>query len=65
MNDASFKRIKHGQLPGDVGKQDKIKMRENANASTVNKAFNKMVKMKAKAISKERAKKEIKRQLEE
>lgn len=70
-------RIKHRQMPGDVGKGTKIEMREKGVAevvysprhkqqigATACKSFKKTIRMRERAVLKERAKKEIKRQLD-
>jgi len=53
-------RIKMGQLPGDVGKGVKIAMMEGRHQDkSRSKSFKKEVRMKEKAVLKERTKKEI------
>lgn len=65
MSRSSFKRIKHGHTPGDIGKSQKIEFREKPSRSTRAKSFNKQVVLKTKAVLKERTRREIERGLYE
>lgn len=57
-------KIKMGHLPGDVSRKTKIDMMEGKYPDKkVSKAFKKLVRMKEKALLKERLRKEIKEQL--
>ncbi len=60
-------RIKHGQLPGDIGKCRKIAMREGRDSDKKRgKNFKKIaVIAKERAVLKERTRKEIDRQIED
>ena len=54
-------RIKTGQLPGDVGKRTKQAMLEGRHPDKKrSKTFKKVLRMKERAVLKERTKKEIK-----
>lgn len=51
--------IKHGHLPGDVPKIDKISMLEASHPGAQAKAYRKMVRAKTRAVLKARAAREI------
>ena len=63
MNDARFKRKKHGQIPGDVPKRVKIAMREGEKVPGVSpsgaKTFRKVVNLNQRAVQKRRARREM------
>lgn len=67
---SDHKRIKHGQLPGDVCKAEKIYLREKkdwpsrgANSRKRAKSFCRMIYGKMRAVLKRRAREEIESQL--
>ena len=59
MGDATFKRMKHGHVPGDIGKHQKAKYRAKPSASKQAKSFSNMIRSKTRAVLLEKTKKEI------
>jgi hypothetical protein len=60
MNDARFKRKKHGHVPGDVHKAVKISMREGQHPDKArSKAFRRAVKDNQRAVIKRRTLREM------
>lgn len=64
---SAFKKIKWRHMPGDISRGHKLILREqlDPNEAARSKAFNREIRLRAKAVLKERTKREIARQLDD